>query len=107
MKERGRYPKIAFVFESMPAFYPVSLKENKFTWFGKQFTFPSKDPISRYVIENMRLLEEYKICEGNTVRCFVASNMINKKALEDQEERRSIRVLPKSKKGIYRPRGPR
>jgi hypothetical protein len=84
MKERGRYPKIAFVFESMPAFYPVSLKENRFKWIGKQFTFPSSDPISRYIIENMELVEECKIREGNIVRCFVDRKAIHKRAMAEE-----------------------
>ena len=77
MKDRGRHPKIAFVFESIPSFYPISLKENRFKWFQKQYIFPSNDPISRYIIENMKLLGEYRICEGNIVRFFVDTKMIS------------------------------
>jgi hypothetical protein len=71
MKKAGRNPKIAFVFQSRAAFYPVSLKENRYKWFSKVFNFSAKDPLSRYIIENMKLVDEYKIFEGNTVRCFV------------------------------------
>jgi hypothetical protein len=78
MKMQGRLPKIAFVFE-MPAFFPVTLKENKYWWFPKQFIFPSQDPISKYIMENMTLVEEYKISEGNTARCFV-----DRKAVKDE-----------------------
>jgi len=73
MKERNRYPKLAFVFESMPAFAPISLKDGKYGWFGKQFVFSpqSHDPISRYVLDNMKLKERYQLYEGIVVRCFV------------------------------------
>jgi len=73
MKERNRYPKLAFVFESMPALAPISLKDGKYGWFGKQFVFSpqSHDPISRYVLDNMKLKERYQLYEGIVVRCFV------------------------------------
>jgi hypothetical protein len=80
MKERRRYPKIAFVFESIPAFYPISLKENKYyVWFDKQFTFPSEDPISKYITENMTFVSAFKIHEGSTARCYVDNIAVNRK----------------------------
>lgn len=81
MKKAGRHPKIAFVFESMPALYPVSLEKTEYAWLRKQFTFPSNDPISRYILENMRLLDEFKLPRGTTVRCFLDSKMFNKMPL--------------------------
>jgi len=73
MKKMRRYPKIVFVFEGIPALFPVSLKEDKFFWFGKQFDFnTSQDPISRYVKQNMKLVSAFELCKGDVARCFVA-----------------------------------
>jgi hypothetical protein len=82
MKKRGRFPKIAFVFESMPALYPISLKGDRYAWLGKQFTFPSsQDPLSRYIRGNMTFVDAFKLYKGNFVRCFVDNEAINSKAL--------------------------
>ena len=74
MKEKKRYPAIAFVFQRMPAMWPVSLKEGTFKTPGKQFIFKwSEDPISNYIKNHMVLAEQFYISRENdhVVRCFV------------------------------------
>lgn len=73
MEKTGRNPSMVFVFEGMAALWPVSMKDNKYRWFGKQFDFNSraKDPISRYILKNMYFLDEFKINEQLIVKCFV------------------------------------
>lgn len=81
MKNLNRHPKIAFVFESMPILLPVPSEENRFQWAGKQFNFSSNDPISKYVIENMQLLDVFKLSEGNVIKCYGNVDMINQDRL--------------------------
>ncbi|MFZ5569874.1 MAG: hypothetical protein ACOZF0_05695 [Thermodesulfobacteriota bacterium] len=66
----NRRPKIAYVFESYPAIMPISLKEQKYAWFGKQFSFPAHEPISEYIVQHMTFLEEFVIAQGHIVKCY-------------------------------------
>jgi hypothetical protein len=71
MKNRGRNPKLVYVFEAMPALQPVTLKESMRLWQDKEISFPSDDAITRYVLDNMTLIDSFQIAEGLTVRCFL------------------------------------
>lgn len=71
MQRLGRRPKLAFVFEAVPAFAPLSLKSQRFNWFARQFVFDGSDPLSAYVLAHMRPAAEFYLHEGCTVRCFV------------------------------------
>lgn len=71
MKNRGRHPKLVYVFEAMPALLPVTLKESMRFWQDKQIIFPSDDPITRYVLADMTMIDSFQIAEGLTVRCFL------------------------------------
>jgi len=73
MKQDKRDPRLAYVFEGMPALEPISLKENRFKWFTNAFSFPSNDPISQYVLANMYFLAQYKIHDDVYVRCFTSN----------------------------------
>ena len=73
MERAGRHPAIAFIFESTPALFPTSLDKQQYAWLGKQFSFPSDDPISGYIQTSMRFLEKYEIAEDNFVYCYVDS----------------------------------
>jgi len=71
MKKRGRQPQLAYVFEAMPALRPITLEDNARIWMGKEFSFPSGDPISQYVLANMTLIESFPISNELSVRCFL------------------------------------
>jgi len=73
MKNRGRRPQLAYVFEAMPRLEIISLKNNERAWIRKQFSFPSGDPISQYVFANMTQIESFPISNKNklSVRCFI------------------------------------
>lgn len=85
MKERHRCPKIAFVFENVPALVPISLKNGTYRWSGKEFILSkSNDPVSGYVLQNMALVDEFEISSNNKVSCFVdKKTLINKKIDEN------------------------
>jgi hypothetical protein len=70
MIKHGRQPKLAFVFESWPGFYPESLNRPKYLWYSREFNFPGHDPISAYIINNMELVEEYIIYQDVSVKLF-------------------------------------
>ncbi len=73
MKERGREPKIAFIFERMPALNPVSRENGSVRFFRKSFDFmTSEDPISMYVRAHMTLAATFKISDDNIIRCYVS-----------------------------------
>jgi hypothetical protein len=79
MKQRGREPKIAFIFERMPALFPVSLEQGTVTFPGKQFDFSSShDPISSYVKTHMTPGREFKISDDYVIRCYVNHNLPEK-----------------------------
>lgn len=83
MKEKNRHPAIAFVFQRMPAIWPVSLEKGTFETPTKQFIFKwSKDPISTYIKNHMVLAEQFYISRENehAVRCFVDPRFGNLKS---------------------------
>ena len=72
METKDRHPSIVFVFERMPCLLPVSIEKETFTWPRRQFDFQrSNDPISLYVKLNMIPVSEFRISEGNIVRCYI------------------------------------
>jgi hypothetical protein len=71
MKDCGRKPKLAYVFEAMPGLTPITLEDPKRIWYNKQFTFPSGDPISQYVLANMTQIESFPIPNKLSARCFI------------------------------------
>ena len=72
MKEKSREPKLAFVFEMMPLLYPASFG-NGYSLRGKQMNFKSDtNPVTQYIKENMRLLQQIKITDDTMIRCFIA-----------------------------------
>ncbi|MGD0276016.1 MAG: hypothetical protein ABSB79_08160 [Syntrophales bacterium] len=72
MKNDRREPKVAFVFERYPQLYPLSVdKDAHYTLFPRIFTFPSADPISQYIVQNMTFLDQFQITEDFIVRCFI------------------------------------
>jgi hypothetical protein len=72
MKNRGRKPQLAYVFEAQPGLRPVStLEDPKRMWYNKEFTFPAGDPISQYVLTNMTQIGSFPIPNKLSVRCFI------------------------------------
>ncbi len=71
MKSRGRNPKLVYVFESIPALQPIDLKESMRLWQDRQISFPSNDPITRYVLANMKQVDSFPLAEDLAVRCFL------------------------------------
>jgi len=87
MKKRGRQPKIAFIFEGMPGLVPLSSKgNNTYQWFGKEFVFTSKarDPISKYILGNMALVDKFELSQNNKVHFFVDKNTLRDKQLDQK-----------------------
>ena len=73
MKQRGREPKIAFIFERQPALF--TLGETTF-FYGKQFNFiSSQDPISIYIKTHMTPVTSFKISDDYIIRCYVDFNL--------------------------------
>ena len=58
MLKEHRKPKIAYRFLHLPIMWPLSLKEGTYTLTAK-YDYPSDDPISNFVITNMRLTDTY------------------------------------------------
>jgi len=83
MKNRKRNPKLAYVFEALPALAPISLSDNNHAWFNKEFSFPAGDPISRYIVANMTLVAVFQISNKLSVKCFIdnasVSSVLEKK----------------------------
>jgi tetratricopeptide (TPR) repeat protein len=73
MQKDRRTPQLVYVFEAMPALVPITLENPVRLWRGKQFSFPSDDPISRYVLANMTMIESFPISKelSLSVRCFI------------------------------------
>ncbi|MBN1364214.1 MAG: hypothetical protein JW976_05345 [Syntrophaceae bacterium] len=73
MKRRGRRPQMVYVFEAVPVLVPVTLGKSEYLWQAKQFSFSSDDPISRYVLNNMTLVDSFTISKEFSlqVRCFI------------------------------------
>ena len=72
MKQDDREPKIAFIFERMPALYPSSRGKGTVGFLGKSFDFmSSQDPISVYIRTHMTPAATFKISDDNVIRCYV------------------------------------
>jgi hypothetical protein len=72
MKARGREPKLAFVFEAVPGLVSTQSKGGaEYAWFGDQFHYPSSDPLSLYVSQNMTFITDFKLQDRVIVRCFI------------------------------------
>ena len=76
MKNRERKPKLAYVFEAMPALMPVTLEDPRRIWFNKAFSFPSSDPISQYVLTNMTQIDSFSISNELSIRCFLDNESV-------------------------------
>ena len=75
MKQRGREPKIAFIFERKLILLPVSLERGSVDFSPKEFDFMvSQDPISIYVKAHMTLEATFKISDDHIIRCYVNHN---------------------------------
>lgn len=76
MEQRDREPKIAFIFERMPALFPVSQENGTVVFFGKSFDFmTSQDPISVYIRTHMTPTSTFKISDDHIIRCYVNQNL--------------------------------
>ena len=76
MEQKGREPKIAFIFERMPGILPVSLEKGTVRFFEKSFDFfTSQDPISVYVRTHMTPASTFKISDDNVIRCYVNQSL--------------------------------
>lgn len=71
MKKHKRNPKLVYVFESIPALQPIDLKESLRLWQDRQISFPTNDPITRYVLANMTQIDSFPLAEDLAVRCFI------------------------------------
>ena len=71
MKNRGRKPQLAYVFEAYPILLPVKLEDPARIWNRKEFSFPSGDPISQYILTNMTQIDSFPMPNGLSVRCFI------------------------------------
>ena len=72
MKAHGREPKLAFVFEAQPGLISIPSRGTvEYTWFADQFRFPSGDPLSGYVTQNMTFITDFKLQDRIIVRCFI------------------------------------
>jgi len=71
MKNRGRKPQLAYVFEAIPALQPVTLEDPRRMWYNKQFTFPFSDLISQYILDNMTLIERFRISNKLSASLFL------------------------------------
>jgi len=68
MKNNGRAPRMAVVFEKTPIIYPS--EKDKYVTFEREFSFPSNDAISQYIVQNMYFINQWHMEEDSTVRCF-------------------------------------
>jgi hypothetical protein len=76
MEQRGREPKIAFIFERCPMLQPVSLQKGTVNFPPKSFNFiSSQDPISIYVKTHMIQASVFKISKDHIIRCYVDNNL--------------------------------
>lgn len=76
MKQKGREPKIAFIFERRPMLLPVSLERGTVDFPPKTFDFmTSQDPISIYVRANMTPASTFKISDDYIIRCYVNQSL--------------------------------
>jgi len=71
MEQRGREPKIAFIFERWPII--VGGAE---IFRAKELDFPSsRDPISIYIKTHMTPVSTFKISDDHIIRCYVDYNL--------------------------------
>lgn len=85
MEERGREPKIAFIFERELMFYPVSLEEGTWVFPTKSMDFiSSRDPISNYVKKHMTPASTFKISADHIIRCYVDFNLSKNRHILNQ-----------------------
>ena len=76
MKKKNREPKIAFIFERMPALFPVSQKKGRVQFSGKSFDFmTSQNPISVYIRTHMTPASTFKISDDHIIKCYVNNNL--------------------------------
>ena len=76
MEQKDREPKIAFIFERMPALYPSSRGKGTVGFLGKSFDFmTSMDPISVYIRKHMTPAATFKISDDHIIRCYVDFNL--------------------------------
>jgi tetratricopeptide (TPR) repeat protein len=74
IKSHKRKPQIAYVFEAMPALASLNIgNPPMIVWRDKQISFPSDDPLSRYVLANMTMIDSFMISNefSLSVRCFI------------------------------------
>jgi tetratricopeptide (TPR) repeat protein len=72
MKAHRREPKLAFVFEAQPGLISIPSRDAiEYVWFGDQFRFPSGDPLSLYVTQNMTFITDFKLQDRIIARCFI------------------------------------
>jgi hypothetical protein len=74
MKLSNRRPKLAFIFERVLILLPQSFKTGETYWPGKQFDLSnSDDPISKYIRNNMKPLDEFVISRphDHVIRCYI------------------------------------
>jgi len=73
MEQRGRKPKIAFIFERTPIFI-----RRPRIFPNKQIDFASSnDPISMYIKKHMTPVSRFTISDDHVVRCYVDYNLKN------------------------------
>ena len=76
MKQRGREPKIAFIFERKLMLFPVSLERGSVDFSPKEFDFMvSQDPISIYVKTHMTRAGSFKISDDHSIRCYIDNDL--------------------------------
>jgi len=83
MRKANREPRLVYVFEAIPAIVKISENNSGPIWFNKQFAFPGKDPISRYVFENMLPIDSFRINDQFIVRCCIDRSYILEEKLEN------------------------
>jgi len=75
MKQRGREPKIAFIFEWTPVLFPKK-GTNDMGFRYKNFDFSlSRDPIAIYIKTHMAHASTFKISDDHIIRCYVDFNL--------------------------------
>lgn len=74
MQARSRRPKLAFVFSRSLIVIPIFSDGIKYFWPSKQLDPQSSDPISRYVRDNMVLLNQFTIM-GFQMACYIDNNL--------------------------------
>lgn len=70
MIENGRQPHIAFIFEDRPILWPNPFKDNMYSMIP-EISFPANDAISKYVVEYMYQVSDFRLNNEIIARCFV------------------------------------